>query len=123
MCIFVCFYQLGNICASNPCKNGGTCIESVEGFNCTCVSGTGGFYCEVKDEFLRPRFDLMRIFIGIGAGIIGIVLLGCILSCCCKRRKQRKNSKKQADDKDDVISQLPSERSNGNKEATVSKPV
>jgi len=33
-------------CASNPCQNGGTCVDNVNGFTCACVSGYDGTSCE-----------------------------------------------------------------------------
>ena len=28
-----------NECSPNPCKNGGTCTDLVNGFSCSCVAG------------------------------------------------------------------------------------
>ena len=28
-----------NECSSNPCKNGGSCTDLVNGFSCSCVAG------------------------------------------------------------------------------------
>ena len=33
-------------CASNPCQHGGTCVDKVGNFQCKCVNGTGGKFCE-----------------------------------------------------------------------------
>ncbi|XP_030839537.1 lactadherin-like [Strongylocentrotus purpuratus] len=33
-------------CVSNPCQHGGTCEETDEGFNCTCLDGYCGDRCE-----------------------------------------------------------------------------
>ena len=33
-------------CDSNPCGNGGTCNDYVNGFNCTCDGGYEGTDCE-----------------------------------------------------------------------------
>jgi len=46
-----CYYNLYyftdiNECASNPCLNGGTCIDVVNGFTCTCGVGYTGQICE-----------------------------------------------------------------------------
>jgi hypothetical protein len=35
-----------NECLSNPCKNGGTCTDSVNKFNCTCAAGYKGAICD-----------------------------------------------------------------------------
>ena len=31
---------------SRPCLNGGTCVDAINSFHCTCVSGYGGDQCE-----------------------------------------------------------------------------
>lgn len=35
-----------NECASLPCRNGGTCRDRVNGFNCTCPAGRSGVLCQ-----------------------------------------------------------------------------
>ena len=32
-------------CASNPCKNGGSCIDGLNTFTCTCADGYSGTDC------------------------------------------------------------------------------
>ncbi|XP_011680197.1 lactadherin-like [Strongylocentrotus purpuratus] len=39
-------------CLSNPCQPGGTCEETDEGFNCTCLDGYYGERCEY-DSFIH----------------------------------------------------------------------
>lgn len=34
-------------CASNPCIHGGTCVDMVNSYNCTCVSGFTGQNCQI----------------------------------------------------------------------------
>ena len=36
-------------CWSNPCENGGTCIEYVDSYNCTCPANWIGSHCETDD--------------------------------------------------------------------------
>ena len=34
-------------CSSNPCQNGGSCTDQVDGFICTCAAGYTGNACEI----------------------------------------------------------------------------
>lgn len=36
-----------NDCASSPCKNGGTCIDGINSFQCFCPNGWEGSLCDV----------------------------------------------------------------------------
>jgi hypothetical protein len=35
-----------NECASNPCRNGATCVDAVNQFSCVCVPGFSGTLCQ-----------------------------------------------------------------------------
>ncbi|KAK3739936.1 hypothetical protein QZH41_015977, partial [Actinostola sp. cb2023] len=35
-----------NECVSNPCENGGSCEDQVNGYKCACVTGYEGNNCE-----------------------------------------------------------------------------
>ena len=39
-----------NECSSNPCNNGGTCIDQDDGFECKCHPGYTGDHCETGWE-------------------------------------------------------------------------
>ena len=39
-----------NECESNPCENGGTCIDMEGGYECTCESGFTGPACETGNS-------------------------------------------------------------------------
>ena len=36
-----------NECASSPCKNGGTCVDGINGYDCGCHLGYTGTQCEI----------------------------------------------------------------------------
>ena len=33
-------------CLSSPCLNGATCTNRINAFNCSCVAGYNGMYCQ-----------------------------------------------------------------------------
>ena len=33
-------------CASSPCQNGGTCLDQINSYSCSCVAGYTGSNCE-----------------------------------------------------------------------------
>ena len=39
-----------NECSQNPCKNGGSCTDLVNGFNCSCVAGYNGDDCSTGKD-------------------------------------------------------------------------
>lgn len=39
-----------NDCESNPCANGGTCIDGVNSYKCICSDGWEGAYCETSES-------------------------------------------------------------------------
>ncbi|PNJ55427.1 JAG1 isoform 6, partial [Pongo abelii] len=39
-----------NDCESNPCRNGGTCIDGVNSYKCICSDGWEGAYCETSES-------------------------------------------------------------------------
>lgn len=50
-------------CASNPCINGATCVDQVNGFNCTCPPGFTGTLCGIgKLSFPYSLVDGIILF-------------------------------------------------------------
>ena len=47
-CLFFYFKSDIDECASNPCLNGGTCTNRVNGFTCSCVPGFNGTQCQTS---------------------------------------------------------------------------
>ncbi|XP_078382277.1 uromodulin-like [Oculina patagonica] len=37
-------------CSSNPCLNGGTCIDMINGFKCACPDSLTGMHCELATD-------------------------------------------------------------------------
>ncbi|XP_072565591.1 protein jagged-1b [Paramormyrops kingsleyae] len=44
-----------NDCESNPCRNGGTCIDKVSGYQCICSDGWEGRQCEINIDDCRVK--------------------------------------------------------------------
>ena len=38
-----------NHCAVNPCLNGGTCMDGVNSYTCSCTAGFTGKDCETSE--------------------------------------------------------------------------
>ena len=52
MVVHIYFAENLNECESSPCKNGGTCNDSVDGYTCVCAEGYKGKTCEGKFQKL-----------------------------------------------------------------------
>jgi hypothetical protein len=46
----VCEFDTVNECESSPCQHGGTCIDSVGGYQCSCPVLWNGIDCETFDD-------------------------------------------------------------------------
>lgn len=44
--LHVCCHLVSSICSANTCKNGGTCINRIKGYQCQCKEGYTGDHCE-----------------------------------------------------------------------------
>ena len=55
-------------CANNPCANGGTCTNAVDGYSCECAAGYTGTNCDegildsdvMSASLLYDHHDAMR---------------------------------------------------------------
>lgn len=41
------FFAEVDVCHSNPCANGATCVESADSYKCLCLPSYGGEHCEI----------------------------------------------------------------------------
>lgn len=46
-----------NECSSNPCQNGATCTDKVNGYECTCTPDWMGTQCSVQYDACSPVFQ------------------------------------------------------------------
>ena len=101
-----------DLCASQPCLNGGTCMDMGNDYSCSCAPSTTGSNCETvipctsshcengsTGEYPPPLHKMQLptnaiIIIVLIAGFVGILLLvlsifavaiGCCCYCCRRR--------------------------------------
>ena len=48
-------------CASNPCRNGGVCLNQVDFYLCACVAGWTGTNCEISKQLLICLWNIVKI--------------------------------------------------------------
>ncbi|XP_016308895.1 brevican core protein isoform X3 [Sinocyclocheilus anshuiensis] len=53
---------ISDACLENPCKNGGTCVDSGEGHRCLCLPTYGGDICETDLEHCEPGWEKFQGF-------------------------------------------------------------
>ena len=63
-------------CLSNPCKNGGKCVDHMNRFTCVCTPGWKGTFCEIEQRPVRKP----PLKFSVGAIIAILVCLLLILS-------------------------------------------
>ena len=44
-------------CASTPCQSGGTCVDDINRFSCTCPDGFTGTHCGQGNTMRRTFFS------------------------------------------------------------------
>ena len=53
------FLDIGE-CSSDPCQNGGTCIDEISAFACICMGGYTGDVCETSKYLDKYPFSAYR---------------------------------------------------------------
>ena len=50
-----------NECSSVPCLNGGSCIDQVNRYACSCPGGYTGTNCGEGNQFMGPRARVTNV--------------------------------------------------------------
>uniref|UniRef100_A0A672L0Y8 Fibulin 7 n=1 Tax=Sinocyclocheilus grahami TaxID=75366 RepID=A0A672L0Y8_SINGR len=56
----VVFHTDVSVCASNPCQNGGTCVEALNQYKCTCPHNWSGSQCQYQTQTAPPEWSVMN---------------------------------------------------------------
>ena len=61
--LHACFFSSPDIdeCASNPCRNGGICLNLFDRYICACPVAFTGTNCELSKDILRISFILIGL--------------------------------------------------------------
>ncbi|ROI46694.1 Fibulin-7 [Anabarilius grahami] len=49
-----------SVCGSNPCQNGGTCVEALNQYKCTCPHNWSGSQCQYQTQTAPPEWSVMN---------------------------------------------------------------
>jgi len=62
MCYQFCSLKDINECSSDPCENGGTCTDEVDGYICDCDCGYTGAECQTGNPTFLHSFNILTPF-------------------------------------------------------------
>uniref|UniRef100_A0A3P9PLS5 Sushi, nidogen and EGF like domains 1 n=1 Tax=Poecilia reticulata TaxID=8081 RepID=A0A3P9PLS5_POERE len=68
-----------NECASNPCQNGGKCVDRVTGFICVCPAAFSGTFCETVERIMNSE----RISAAVQSPSACVCVCACAGVCVC----------------------------------------
>ncbi|XP_072018635.1 uncharacterized protein [Amphiura filiformis] len=80
---YICEKSLANECLSNPCHNGGVCIDEIDDYHCKC-DGTGYKGTRCQDVSTQTSVIIGASAAGVGILVI-IIVIGVVIYC--KRRR------------------------------------
>ena len=82
------YFQDIDECSSNPCLNGGSCVDHLNGYTCSCLIGYTGVHCQtgiheyylsINEASIRREnatvFMIMKIIFVIINAIIVIIII------------------------------------------------
>ncbi|KAG5834970.1 hypothetical protein ANANG_G00267170 [Anguilla anguilla] len=76
-------------CESNPCLNGGTCLDQFNRFQCVCVPGFIGRHCENSKQERRDRVPWLVVAIPLGCCCVLLAVIGLIVMVMTARKKRQ----------------------------------
>ena len=55
------FFSVAHTCLSNPCQNGGSCVDGLERYDCRCLPGWDGVNCEIGKLYVNKAFASRKL--------------------------------------------------------------
>lgn len=82
-----CLFTESSHCNGNPCRNGGICTDTGDGFECNCQSGFTGRICQIgKSHDIRPTAGFLSMFLSVVFRCLVIYFVTrCFCSFCLPR--------------------------------------
>ncbi|XP_036385762.1 protein crumbs homolog 2a [Megalops cyprinoides] len=76
-------------CESNPCQNGGTCLDRFNKFLCLCAPGFFGPNCETSKQQQRDGVSWLMVAIPLGCCFLLLVVIGLSVMVMTARKKRQ----------------------------------
>ena len=71
-----------NECESNPCNNGGRCVDGVNGYSCNCTDGYVGLECETGEYISSIYFlsgNMNNLFFSGNLHLLCVIISGFVI--------------------------------------------